>query len=88
MFFLIRTQKTHYFKLHIIFEYLFKISITVALKPQQAIPINLPVSYFPEGSTTVFVEIWLHTDLDILSKECKLHKSKPKGHIHQYVREN
>ena len=60
----------------------------MALKPQQAIPINLPVSYFPEGSTTVFVEIWLHTDLDILSKECKLHKSKPKGHIHQYVREN
>ena len=58
----------------------------MALKPQQAIPINLPVSYFPEGSTTVFVEIWLHTDLDILSKECKLHKSKPKGHIHQYVR--
>ena len=60
----------------------------MALKPQQAIPINLPVSYFPEGSTTVFVEIWLHTDLDILSKECKLHKSKPTGHIHQYVREN
>ena len=42
-------------------------------------PINLPVSYFPEGSTTVFTEIWLHTDLEILSESCKLRHKNPIG---------
>ena len=49
-------------------------------------PINLPVSYFPEGSTTVFTEIWLHTDLEILSESCKLRYKNPIGTVTNMAR--
>ena len=44
-------------------------------------PINLPISYFPEGSQTVFAEIWLHTDLEILSESCKLQQKILNGTV-------
>ena len=54
------------------------------LQPKQAMPINLPVSYFPEGSTTVFTEIWLHTDLEILNERCKLQQINQNSHNTHY----
>ena len=33
-------------------------------------PMNIPINYFPEGVPTVYAEIWLHTDISVLSEEC------------------
>ena len=44
------------------------------------LPINLPINYFPEGSSTIFAEVWFHTDLEqVKSKSCQLKSGSPKG---------
>jgi hypothetical protein len=46
---------------------------------QTPLSLNVPLNFFPEGATTVYAEMWLHTDLEILGKDCLDMNDQPRG---------
>ena len=48
-------------------------------KTSQPFPMNLPITFFPEGLPTVYAEAWFHTDIQLLTEECQTSSPQPQG---------